>query len=250
MALTISGPLVIASSTGQPTVRPFGELKECVASVVNGQNQPAIKELAGKWIIKGIDDINMRHLFRFGSKASADVPLVSGQRAYSLASDFFAVREVQLIESSEVARTLEYIPWGQFNQVEERQDRDGAPAWWTSKNSFDDGTIEVYPVPDDSAAAKYSLRITYFERIQAPSADSDVIDAPRELGDVLCTYGEYGVLFTRDRTNPAGWGHKWRQYKDKLNAFMRSTEREPTEVPQFRVMWVDSDPNNEIAPLR
>ena len=42
------------------------------------------------------DDINMRDLFSFGSEVAADVNLVDGTSTYSLQSDFFAVREMQL----------------------------------------------------------------------------------------------------------------------------------------------------------
>lgn len=241
MALVVSGSIVISAASGQPATDSFGTMKSCAAQVLNGENQQKILELAGKGILRGIDDINMRHVFRFGSKQATDVNLSSGVAEYDLLTDFFAVHEVQLIDAGgDPARTLQYIPWGQFNDLVHVQDGDGKPKYWTSRNTFDDGVISVYPVPGDKDAADYDLRVTYYERVERPSADSDIIAAPRELSDVLCTYAEYYILFVRDRANATAWGFKQREYERKLNMFMQMTEREPTEKLQWRV-GVDSD---------
>lgn len=242
----LSGSLVVQSSTQQPQTDSFGTLKECVAKIVNGEDQQRILSLAGTGIKRGIDDINMRHVFDFGSKQASDATLTSGTSSYAVASDFFAIHEVQLINSdSEVYRTLEYIPWGQFNVLEQNQDETGTPQYWTARNTFDDETIEVYPIPDDGAASDYTLRITYYERVERPSADTDIINAPRELSDVLCTYGEYYVLLVRERESGV-WAHKLREYREKLNNFRRSRDRQPTAGLQWRIQRHGGSNYNDI----
>jgi hypothetical protein len=250
MSLVLSGSLVIASSgTQQPQVDTFGDLKSCVAKTLNSENQPKILSLAGDGINRAILWTNLNHKFRFGSKQSSDTALVDGTQAVSLASDFWAIQEVQLIDTdSKVAATLEYLPWGQFNVLEQTQTATGQPVYWTSRNTFDDNQILLYPVPDATAAADYTVRVTYYERIQRPTSDSDIIDAPQELGLVLCTYAEGYVLFVRDRTNVAAWASKKREAKELLTTFMHSTEEEPTAGLQWRLHWVD-EPVTRYDPL-
>lgn len=242
--------VVTASGSGQPSTSTFGELKTCAAKILGGESQSKILELAGDGILRGIDDLNMKHLFRFGSKQAADTALVSGTATVSLASDFFAVQEVQLINSSSVVHsTLEYIPWGQFNTLEQKQSRTGTPVYWTSRNTFDDGTIQLYPTPDTSAASDYTVRVTYYERVERPSLDGDVIAAPRELSEVLCTYAEYHLLMLRARNNPYAIEAKRSEYERKRMQFVESTEREPTATLQWVMGYADGGAGSQYDPL-
>lgn len=191
---------------------------------------------------------------RFGSKQASDATITASDGTYALAADFFAVHEVQLINSSsEVDSTLEFIPWGQFNVLEQKQDADGKPHYWTARNSFDDETITIYPTPDADAASDFTLRITYYERVQAPTADTDIVDAPKELGEVLCTYGEWYLLNLRQRNDPRAVERKYAEYRDKLKEFIQSVEREPTAGYQWRIHAIyDNDPYDydDFDPLR
>jgi hypothetical protein len=247
----LSGSLVITSSGEQPHVDTFGKLKACAAKVLNGQNQPAILELAGEMIREGILWTNLNYKFRFGSKQAADAALVDGTSTVSLAADFWAIQEVQLINADgDVAATLEYVPWGQFNVAEQAQNVTGKPLYWTSRNTFDDGEIQVYPTPDAGAAADYTVRVTYYERIQRPVNDSDIVDAPEELGLVLCRYAQARLLFVKDRTNVAAWASQKREAEALLNKFMQSTEEEPTAAFQWRLHWVGDGYGDRNDPLR
>lgn len=249
MALVLSGSLVISGSgTQQPQVDTFGQLKECVAKTLNGANQPKILELAGTGIQRAVVWLNLNNRFRFGSKQATDTSLVAGTGSYSLAADFFAVQDVQLIDADgNVAAQLEYVDWGQFNRLEPAQAATGQPAYWTSRNAFDDNAIQVYPVPD---SADHDLRVTYYERIQRPTADSDIIDAPQELGIVLCTYAESYVLFVRDRANVAAWASKKREAEELRRLLINSTEEEPSTNMQWRMGWDYGGRVNEPDPLR
>jgi len=231
-ALTMTGG---GAAYQQPEVDAFGDLKKCVAKIVRGEGQAKYLEYAGDGILAGIDDINMRHLFTFASKrASTSTPLslTSGTQVYPLAATFFAAREVQLVDSSTLKpyRVLDFIPFEQFNELEQSQTQTGIPRYWTTRNTFIDsasvgGQIMFYPVPDATAQSDYKYKIEDYVRVERPSDDSDVISAPRELSDVLCTYGQYHLLFILDGKDSTRWGHKLALYRDKLDAFKQSVDR-------------------------
>lgn len=251
MALTVTSGLVVSAGTQQPQVDTFGELKVCVAATFQAENQPAILVLAGRGIQRAVDWVNMHHRMRFGSKQSSDAALVAGTDTVSLSADFFAVHEIQLIDAdSKVYSTLQYIPWGQWNDAIAKHNHEGEPLYWTSRNAFDDNAVQIYPVPDANAAAAYTTRLTYYERVTRPTADTDIIDAPRELGLVLCTYAEYYVAFARNREDPAAWGSKLREARKLLATFVNSVEDEPTAHLRFRLDWDRGSSSGQFDPLR
>ena len=235
MALYNTGTFVVSGGAGSASqTDSFGSMKSAAATEFGAENQQYYLGLAGKGILKGIDVVNMRNLFRFGSEQQADANLVADTDEYSIPSNTFAIQEVQLIDTDgKVARTLEYVPWGQFNSVERRQTGEGTPAFWTARNSFDDLTIQVYPVPQAQQATDYDLRVTVYTRIARPTLDSDVIVAPRELGEVLIAYAVYFMQRTRNKDKPFMIQESKKRFDELLAQFVESTEREPTENPQW-----------------
>ena len=233
MAITLSGSIVLSSTTSQPKVGLFGDLKSEAAEVVSGSNQPRILELAGTGIIRGINDLDMRHLFEFGRTSGSDATITQGVNTFALTSDFFAVDAVQLINSDgKPVYSLEHMPYQQYDQLIPKQTREGEPQYWTAKNTFDNENIEVYPLPDAKTAADYTLRITYFTRIGEPATDDDLIVAPRELRVALLAYAEYHILFNRkDRR----WMKKWAEYIDSAKRCKAAFERVPGESQQWRL---------------
>lgn len=230
-----TGTLIVSGGSGVSSqTDSFGALKACAARDFGAEGQSYYLTLAGHGILKGIDATNMKRLFRFGSEQQAAAALTADDATYAIPSNTFAIQEVQLINSDgKVARTLEYVPWGQFNSLEQTQTATGTPEFWTARNSFDDGVVNVYPVPDAQAAATYTIQITVYVRVSRPTLDSDVIAAPRELSDVLCAYAVYDMHLARSKDNPYIIERSKRRYDELLADFVLATEREPTETLQW-----------------
>jgi hypothetical protein len=238
MALITLGGLTleVEDSSQQPQVEPFDQLAICCATIVNGSNNTKILDLARQLTLEAIDDVNMQHLFRFGRAQTTGTTLVDGQSNYTLDADYFAMAEVQLEDSDgNPYRTLEYIDWNQLNTLEEAQTATGAPQFWYSRNTFRDSEIHLYPVPDASAAADYTLRTTHYERVPKPSAGSDIIDAPVEMTDVVCTYCRALMLYHKHKRQTPLGDRFLALYEKKLKAFKFLDSREPTALFNFRL---------------
>jgi len=227
-----TGTLIVQSGTaGKSVTDTFGAMKASAAAVIGGENQAFYLDLAGKGILKGIDVVNMKHAYRFGTFQASDTTLIVATDEYAIPTGTFAIHEVQLIDAAgKVERTLEYVPWGQFNTLLDGQDMTGNPEFWTSRNMYDEGKIQLYPIPDD---ATLDLRISYYQRVARVTLDSDIIDAPRELSEVLVTYAEYYLLRLRDKKNPTVWLERKRAFDEQLADYVVETEREPTENLQW-----------------
>lgn len=254
MAGPFVAPILLPKSSTyvQEYPRSLGSLKLRVAKTLGGSNSAQVLDLAEEGILRGVDDMNMRHYFRYALEAPVSSNLVDGQSAYDIPAGTFNLADVQLYDSDgKPYRTLEYVDWGAFNRQVHAQTETGLPLIFTARNQFDEGEIQVYPVPDAAAAADYTLRMTAYQRIPRPTSDLSIIAAPVEIQDVLITYAEYYVLSVRHRDMPAIWGHKLREYRDKLSAFVRMNEREPSEDLRWRMAWETRDlGSDEIDPLR
>lgn len=235
MPLYNTGTLIVSGGTGSAgQTDSFGALKSLAATEFGAEGQSYYLNLAGKGILKGIDVTNMRNLFRFGSEQQAAAALVADDATYAIPNDTFAIQEVQLIDTDgNVARTLEYVPWGQFNSLEGKQSAEGAPEFWTARNSFDDLTVTVYPTPNAQAVTDYTIKVTNYVRIARPTLDADVIVAPRELGEVLIAYAVYYMNRVRNKDDSFAIMESKRRYDELLAQFVESTEREPTETLQW-----------------
>lgn len=244
MASPFIAPLSVEKSGTYVPVYPrtLGNIKTRIARSFGGENNPKIRELAEEGVLRAVDDVNMRHYLRFGIQTPTTSSLVSGTRTYDIPSDTFNIDDVQLLDSNgDPVYTLEYLEWGAFNRRFEDQTQTGRPEFFSVRNWFVDGEIHVYPEPDDDAASTYTLRITAYKRLDRPTGDLSIIAAPREIQDVLITYGEYYVGSVRQRDNVAYWGHKERSYRSKLAAFIRMIEREPSQDLRFRLHFDDSE---------
>ena len=85
--------VVSAGASADSSTDTFGDMKTCVAGEIQGQNQPFYLGEAGKFILRGIDVINMKHKFRFMRESTADSSFVSGTDEYSIATDTIGISQ-------------------------------------------------------------------------------------------------------------------------------------------------------------
>ena len=215
----------------------FLTLKQCAADYVGGRNKTSVLEAAGRGIIEGIDRFNARHLVDFGSETEADAALVDGTNTVALATNFFAVRDVRLIDSDGIAFRVDYMEWEEFNRRQQDQTDTGRPLLWTAKNTFDDAQIILWPTPDASAAADYTIRLNIFTRVGRPNNDSDIISAPRELGPALCWYGAWKVLGIKRGVAHNDTMLARREWENWFGDFLKSQRRRPAATEGAFIDW-------------
>jgi len=197
-----------------------------------------VLEAAGRAINEGIDRFNARHVVDFGSSTDTDTALVDGTNSYTLDADFFAVRDVQLVDTdSDVQFRLTYVPWEEFNKRHPKQSQTGRPDIWTARNTFDDKQSLLYPVPDSGAAADYTIRVTTYTRIDRPASDSDIINAPRELGPALCWYGGWKLLAIKKGAGHVDTQLARREWEQWFRDFTASVRRQPAGGQGWFMEW-------------
>jgi len=192
-----SGLIVTTSSSAAASVTPaagdttFGQMKADVAAFY-GMDQDATKvELAGRAIKDIIDELNMKQIWIFNLVTSADMTTTNGTSSYTLPSDFWKVYNIR--KTSDIDYPIDVIRQKMFDSVFiSQRSINGFPYVAVIKNTFRDGTVTLFPIPD----ATYTFNIKYFKLIAKPASDSETIDLPRPY-QVVPKYGalsRFGAL--------------------------------------------------------
>ena len=240
--------VVSASASADLSTDSFGAMKSEVAAEIQGQNQPFYLDEAGKFILRILDELNLKHKFRFMRASGADQAFVDGTREYAIPSGTLGVGAVEVIQTAtgDVFRQLEFVPWEQFNRLSYHQDGTGMPEYWTAKNSFSSQKIITYPEPD-STLGDYTLRVTSYQRIDQPVLDTDTITGPRELTLILKLGAEAEMLSRYHKENPTLGLKKRKDFEDRTEEFFASERDEPD------LQWVlpaEDSRNDSSDPLR
>lgn len=238
-----SGGLVLPASASASVTDSISDLKKRIARAVGGQEDNEVLQLSYDAIREVVDDINIRHHFDFTTAVAADIDLVADTIEYTLPTDFFGMRSVQLVRATGgdddgIVRNLEWWDWEQHNQFVEDQRSEGTPNRYTIRDAHTNAKIIVYPIPMASDATNYDIRITYLKPISVPADSPTVtISAPRQLTAVLLAYGRYHVIKMRYPEQDSRWKHEYGLYLDRLNAFSGNQQE---NVGGSRIMRVDN----------
>jgi len=121
-------------------------------------------ELAGKaleWLDESVTDLNMA-LFEYNKVSETGIALVSGTQSYTIAAQFYRESQARLVHNTQGDCTpLTYLNWVTFKRLypgTSTGDK-GMPSTYTSFNAEALGTIQLYPIPNDSTVTNYTLTL-------------------------------------------------------------------------------------------
>jgi hypothetical protein len=199
----VSTVVVTSSGSGQTGVSAGNGLVNQVAVVVGGENEAEVRSQALAAINRVRTRLNKRD-WNFMRKQASAITLVDGTKTYTLPTAFkkpaFAILQDT---SSNADWTLRYANDAWFSHWNEDRETSGRPQWYTLRNHYDDGLIELYPIPDASAASDWTLLVDYYGRISNIQDTSTAIDLPEEVEDVLVLGGQYFLLREREKNSPS-----------------------------------------------
>jgi len=163
----------------------FAQMKSDVAAYYGMDGDPIKEALAGRAVRDAIDDLNRKQVWNFNLVESAAIPTQATVATVALPTDFWKTYNAR--KSDSIDYTLTTLQQGvQDRMFQSQANITGFPYVFTIRNTFRDGTVQLFPVPD----GVYQIKIRYFKLIVRPSADSDVLDMPQPYQGVP----KYGAL--------------------------------------------------------
>ena len=231
----MSTVVVTSSGSGQATCLPGNQLVNQVGRIVGGEGEANIR-LASLDCINRVRMRLQRRDWRFLKTTASAITLVDGTSTYSLPTAFKSPSYAVLLDSdSKPDYTLRYVDDAWYAHVKQNQESGGRPWWYKLLNAYGDGKITIYPTPDVSAAADWTLSVEYFKRFP-PILDTAVaIDLPEEVSDVFVLGGQAFMLRERDKRNDDTEKAMWRDYTVALGELVAYDRRISDEHPRFRI---------------
>lgn len=207
----------------------FAEAKISIARVAGDHGDVDAREIAGDALKAAIRDWNTEHNWEFKFReepsytlaaSSSDISIIGLKKAYS----------VRAITGTN--RTLSFMRLRTLDWAVGNQSAAGQPSHYTVIENSEQNVIRVWPTPD--VAVTFYIR--YYEEIQEPSADEDIVDVPTRFLNGLLALAKYHYLIDKDTENP-----RLTVYETLSNRLLRKAIRDdkknPDEQEQFISRW-------------
>lgn len=218
--------VVPSSGGGQPGCESGSHLVDAVAAAVGGVDESNVRVQALDCVNRARNEINM-HDWRFLKRSIASTAFVAGTSTYSLPTVFKSPSYFRLLDTtSKPFRDLVYIDDAAMTHSVPQQNLSGTPTAYNLRNTFNDGLITFYPVPDSTAVSSFTWTGEYYTRITEITDDSTALSSiPEEICNVLIAGGQYFLVSERHQDNANIVNHKWQDYQRVKNLALVNDRR-------------------------
>src|SRR5262245_50771236 len=194
--------VITPTGSGQTGIDTGASLISQVARIVGGEGESLVRAQALDCLNRARIELNS-YDWRFTKISAPTITLVSGTRTYSLPTAFKKPAYARLIDASGLGwKLLMFVDDVEGWRIDNRQDQSAEPYWYHLRNEFDDGLIDLYPIPNLATTSVYRLKVEYYQRLGRFS-DSDVeLEMPEEATNALVLGGQAWLLRERDKNSP------------------------------------------------
>lgn len=224
----MSEVLIATSSVVGPTPARFADLKDQVALILGRQLDSQSLYRCGQFINRAIKELNTR-AWKALLTPNTNITTITNTRTYSLDAPFYRESKVQRLDSSnKPSYTLDYRDWEQFQIQCQQQSINSAPLIYTLRNTFNDGLIDFYPIPDQV----YTITVQYYARIPQLVNNDDTLLIPIEFENFIIIRAQFYLmdLFHHERTEVKG-----AQSNDIMAQLIRADELHPDSHSRFTI---------------
>lgn len=195
--------VLTTTGSGQAGVSSGSDIISQVARIVGGEGEILIRQQAADCVNRVRIELN-QYEFAFTKTTAPTVTLVNGTDTYALPTAFNRPSYARLIDAQgNPYRTLDYYDEHSYAHINQTQQNvTGLPLLYTLRNSFGDGLITLFPIPDSVAAANYRLVDEYYARIGAIADTPDPVNLPEECTNTLVVGGQAYLLREREKQSP------------------------------------------------
>lgn len=176
--------ITVVAATSIPTPGrgdvTYRQLKRDLCTMFGYGRDPAKLEQAGVFIRDVIDRLNRLQVWNFNLVTSSPITITAGVSTYSIPSDFWRIYNAR--KTDDVDYPFDVLRQKTFDTIFLSQRViNGQPYVLVIKNTFRDGTVTLFPIPDGS----HTLSINYYRLIQKPAGDDDPLDIPLPFQSVV-----------------------------------------------------------------
>lgn len=231
-------PNIVVSSSGggQPGCESGAHLVDNVASAFGGIDENNLRAQALDCVNRARNEINM-HDWRFLKRSVTSSAFTAATATYTLPTTFKSPAFFRVLDNNGKAfRDLEYKDDAALTHWLPQQTQTGVPSLYSLRNTFNDGFVTFYPVPDASTVTGYTYSGEYYTRVGTIADDSTALSSiPEEICNVLIAGGQYYLASEREKGNPGIVQHKWNDYQRVKNLALTNDRRMTDDSQRFRL---------------
>lgn len=231
-------PAIVVSTSGggQPGCSSGSHLVDSVASVIGGVDETNVRVQALDCINRARNEINM-HDWRFLKRAVTSTAFMASTATYTLATTFKSPSFFRVLDSNgKPYRDLTYVDDISMTHAVPQQTQVGVPTLYSLRNTFNDGLITFYPVPNASTVAGYTWAGEYYTRVAEITDDSTALSSiPEEICNVIVAGGQYFLVAEREKANTPLLNLKLGDYQRVKNLALVNDRRMTDETARFRL---------------
>lgn len=228
--------VVSTSGGGQPGCESGAHLVDSVAAAFGGVDEDNVRVQALDCINRARNEINM-HDWRFLKRTVSSTAFTAATATYTLPSAFKSPGFFRVLDSnSKPQADLHYMDDISFVHWMPQQTTTGMPYIYSLRNTFNDGLITFYPVPDATLASSNTWAGEYFTRVATITDDSTALsDIPEEICNVIIAGGQYYMASEREKGNASLINLKLGDYQRIKNLALVNDRRMTDETPRFKL---------------
>lgn len=229
------GGTVIVPSSGTTFpgsgTKTLASIKGDIATIAGVKDDPAMEALIARFLNDIIDDMNRRQVWLFNLVTSPNISTVAGTPSYSIPSDFLRIYNARKTDSLDYQlsilgqKTLDTL-------FQSQRDINGYPYTLTIRNTFREGTVSLFPVPD----AVYTISINYFKLIPRLTSDASTLDLPVHYESVVTDGATAKILATVSQFDAAKY---WSDLYNQGYAFMKRADEDSGGDEELRFINIE-----------
>jgi len=230
----MGGTIIVPSAT--PTfpgsgTKTLATLRGDIATIAGVKDDPAMEALATKFLNDIIDDLNRRQVWLFNLVTSPDITTTPGERDYDIPTDFLRIYNARKTDS--IDYQLSILGQKSLDTLfQSQRDISGYSYALTIKNSFRDGTVNLFPAPD----AAYTISINYFKLIGRLTQDNDTLDLPIHYESVVTNGAQAKMMATLSQFEAAKY---WSDLYNTDYQYMKRADEDSAGDEDLRLVNIE-----------
>jgi hypothetical protein len=155
---------------------------------------PDLTLRAVEWLDDSIKDLN-HNVWENTKVAESGIVMTAGTQWVNLSTIYYKESQAYLVHNTTGDQgPMKFLPWVHFKRMYPSTDTTqvSMPSIYTIFNEQRDGKIYLYPIPDATTVADYTLAVEYYQRLPLISTlgGGDSPEIPEEFENVIL-YGAY-----------------------------------------------------------
>lgn len=181
-------------------------------------------------ILRTIDKLNAWDRFAFLRQEASLRSVSEGDTSISMDANTYIPLALEWVDNNgDVKYKMERIDYETLSLRGRSEGETGRPTHYAVLNPHTDRVYYFWPEVDANTPTDYQLREVFYKRLDRPSGDSDIIQAPEEISGLIELGAQFRFARIKRPNHTALWSSLGREFREDLMRHTNADERDNPE---------------------